>query len=305
MPTPRVSPRLARLPVVCALALISACASNPSQSAVRVAPWTALSAPQANFTQAQLALIQRHCPLGRPKLDPSFGFGPTRFVIRDGYVLQHSSRDKIAIWVCEGIKPPQLAGALTRANAFKPDPTLPVGERSELADYKRSGYDRGHLAPAGDQTVDTLLKRETFYLSNMAPQEPQMNQQIWAALEAKMRDWLTARGGGYIVTGPLFYDPEEESPTTADGLIPFEEIGDGKVAVPTHFYKIAVSKTGQRWDAIAFVMENRAYPRPFDFGAFRQAIDWVEARAGIDFMPDLDSAEEPRVEGTVPPLWTP
>ena len=60
-----------------------------------------------------------------------------------------------------------------------------------------------------------------------------------------------------------------------------------------------------RWDAIAFVMENHGYPRPFDFSVFERSVDWIEAHAGLDFMPDLDSAEEPRVEGTTPALWTP
>ena len=282
------------------------CARHVEETAVRVAPVTRLQARQANFSQTELALIDRNCPLGRPKLDPTFDFGPTKFIIREGYVLQHSSKDKIPIWVCEGITPAQLSGSLTRADAFQADPELPTGERAELADYKKSGYDRGHMAPAGDQTTDARLKRETFYLSNMAPQKPQLNQQIWAALEAKAREWLSQRGGGYIITGGLFYDPDEEDPAKADGLITHEEIGPDKVAVPTHFYKVVVSKdSAGRWDAIAFVMENHGYPRPFDFSVFERSVDWIEAHAGLDFMPDLDSAEEPRVEGTTPALWTP
>jgi endonuclease G, mitochondrial len=289
-----------------ALLVLCGCARAGQETAVRIAPRTQLAALQANFSQRELALIDHHCPLGRPKLDPTFGFGPTRFVIRDGHVLQHSSRDKIPIWVCEGIAPQQLSGSLTRADAFKADSLLPVGERSELADYKGSGYDRGHMAPAADQTKDARLKRETFFLSNMSPQVPQLNQQLWKALESKVRDWLLARGGGYAITGSLFYDPAEEQPRTADGLIPFAEIGKGKVAVPTHFYKIVVAKDqAGRWQAIAFVMENKNYPRPFDFQSFEQPIDWIEERAGIDFMPDLNARDEPRVEGSVPALWTP
>jgi endonuclease G, mitochondrial len=288
------------------LLLLAGCARAGEETAVRVAPRTQRAALQANFTQRELALIEHHCPLGRPKLDPAFGFGPTRFVIREGYVLQHSSRDKIPIWVCEGIAPDQLSGSLTRADAFHADTLLPAGERAELADYKGSGYDRGHLAPAADQTKDARLKRETFFLSNMSPQVPQLNQQIWKALEEKARSWLLARGGGYVITGSLFYDPAEDVPGTADGLIPFAEIGKGKVAVPTHFYKIVISKDqAGRWQAIAFVMENKGYPRPFDFSAFERKVDWIEERAGVDFMPDLDTQDEPRVEGSVPPLWTP
>lgn len=283
-----------------------ACAPRSAQQAVRVAPRTAFAAPQANFSQEDIARIERNCPMGRPRVDPSFGFGPMRFVIRDGYVLQHSSRDKIPIWVCEGIAVPQLSGSLTRANAFAPDPLLPKGERAELADYKGSGFDRGHMAPAADQSTDAELKRETFFLSNMAPQVPRLNQQIWAALEAQARQWLVTRGGGHIITGGLFYDPKEDDAATADGLIDFAEIGSGKVAVPTHFYKIVVAKNpGGQLDAIAFVMENKSYPRPFDFSQFIRSIDWIEGQAGIDFMPELDLTAEQRVETTTPALWTP
>src|SRR3954462_5489592 len=116
-------PPLKALALCCTAALLAqACASHMEQTAVRVAPRTRRQAAQANFTQAQLALIEQNCPLGRPKLDPAFGFGPTRFVIRDGYVLEHSSKDKIAIWVCEGVDPAELGGPLDRSNAFAPDP---------------------------------------------------------------------------------------------------------------------------------------------------------------------------------------
>jgi endonuclease G, mitochondrial len=294
------------VPYLAAAGLVVGCAGGAVQEGVRVAPRTTLAARQANFSEEDNRRIRRNCPEGRPTLDPEFGFGPTRFVIREGYVLQHSSRDKIPIWVCEGIEPAQLRGALTRSNPFAPDPLLPAGERSELADYRGSGFDRGHMAPAGDQTVDEDRKKETFFLSNMAPQVPRMNQQIWGTLEAKARDWLAARGGGFILTGGLFYDPKEDDATTADGLINFEQIGQDLVAVPTHFFKIVVAKgQGGRWEAIGFVLENRAYERPFDFSQFIRSIDWIEEHAGVDFMPDLDPMEEGRVEGSQPALWTP
>ncbi|HEU5171624.1 MAG TPA: DNA/RNA non-specific endonuclease [Gemmatimonadales bacterium] len=284
----------------------SACAGQMAQEAVRVAPRTALAAEQANFTEAELQLIAKHCPLGRPRLDPDFGHGPTRFVIREGFVLQHSSRDKIPLWVCEGISTAQLVGSLQRAEAFKPDPRLPAGERSELKDYRGSGYDRGHMAPAADQSVDEELKRETFFLSNMAPQKNNLNAQVWAALEAKARDWLLARGGGFIITGPIFYDPAEEDPATADGLINFFEIGPGKVAVPTHFYKLVVARSDAgELTGIGFVLEHRPYPRPFDFAPLIRTIDWIEQQTGIDFMPDLGAVNEGPMESTVPELWLP
>lgn len=298
-----MSQRIAAL-LLC-IAAQAGCGGSVHQ-ATRVDPRPRVAALQANFTVDQLRMIDTNCPLGRPKPDPAFNFGPTRFVIREGYVLEHSSQDKIPLWVCEGIQPAQLGGSLDRSNAFHPDPQLPAGQRAELKDYKGSGFDRGHMAPAGDQTVDATRKDETFFLSNMSPQVPAMNQRIWAALEGKARDWLTARGGGWILTGPLFYDPKEDNPATADGFIDFSQIGPGNVAVPTHFYKIVVARNAAgAFEAIGFVMENRSFKTPFDFSVFIKSIDWIEEHAGIDFLPELAATDEARVEGATPPIWTP
>jgi endonuclease G len=106
------------------------------------------------------------------------------------------------------------------------------------SDRKGSPYDRGHQAPAGDQTKDPKLKAETFYLSNMAPQIPMFNQRIWGQLEDLARTWATEYGEVWIVTGGMIYDPAEENPATADGWIKYSVIGPDGVAVPTHFYKI-------------------------------------------------------------------
>lgn len=277
-------------------------------AAVRVANKSAAAvAAQANLTQEDLRLLEQHCPFGRPKLNSSWGFGPTEIVTHDGYVLQHSSTDKIPLWVCEGVTRDQVTGNLPRRNPFKPDPKLAPGKRSELRDYAGSGYDRGHQAPAGNQTRDQRLKDETFFLSNMAPQDPDHNQQIWGQLEEHARRWAETRGHVHIITGPMFWDPEEDDPATADGIIPYFEIGPGKVAVPTHFYKIVVAKNAAGdWESIAFVMENRRYERPFRLEQFLQSIDWIEERTGIDFMADLSLEDESVLEGrAATAMWTP
>lgn len=98
-------------------------------------------------------------------------------------MLEHSAVEKIPLWVAEHVTAAQFGGDVTRDDKFQPDPLLKPGARAELADYKGSGYDRGHQAPAGNETRDEKLKSETFYLSNMAPQAPRMNQQIWRKLE--------------------------------------------------------------------------------------------------------------------------
>ena len=284
---------------VIAFALLSfACATSPTTNR-KVAKVTVFDAtiPTAALTATDTARMARHCFEGCPVVVLGFGLGPTVIVTRDGYVLEHSSTDKIPLWVAEFVERAQLTGSRPRRNRFAPDPLLQPGKRAELADYRGSGYDRGHQAPAGNQTTDQRLKDETFFLSNMAPQEAALNQQIWAALEDMTRDWADAAGSAFIVTGGFFYDPEEEDPNTADGVVDYFTIGTGAVAVPTHFYKIVMKRNNAGQPrAIGFVAENRQYPRPFDFGALIKPIDWIEERTGLNFMPALDPAEEAALE---------
>jgi endonuclease G len=270
----------------------------------RVAQFSTHTKREAGLSPADKARVDNNCFMGLPRTDSGWDFGPTQLVIRDGYVLQHSALDKIPLWVCEGVGAEQLEGNAKRKNKFVHDPLLPPKERAELADYRGSGYDRGHQAPAGNQNKDQRLKDETFFLSNMAPQKPNLNRQIWRELEELTRDWAEKRGFAYELTGGFFYDPAEENENTADGLIEYRAIGKGQVGVPTHFYKIVVAKdTSGTWQAIALVLENRDYKRPYEFKQYIKSIDWIEQRTGLDFMPDLDPVEERRLEREPSPMW--
>lgn len=276
------------------------------RSVRRVARYSRYAPQQHGLTPEQQRSIRANCPDGAPAEDPSWDHGPTQIVARDGYALRHSAVDRIPLWVCEGIAKAQLDGPLHRPDnePFGPDPELPAGQRAELSDYKRSGFDRGHMAPSADQTVDARLQAETFFLSNMAPQVGSgFNQHVWKQLEEKARDWIRDAGKGYVITGPIFYDPKEEDPATADGQIEYTIIGDNAVAVPTHFYKIVVAQKAGRRQAIAFVFENRKHASPHDWPSFIRAIDWIEARTGLDFMPDLDPVEQQRLESQPALMW--
>lgn len=242
------------------------------------------------------ARVDDNCPFGMPKLAPGFP-APTQVVCRDGFVLEHNAIDKIPLWVSERISTDELSGPADRRDRFKPDPLLPSGSRSELADYKNSGFDRGHMAPAGNHKSSQRLNDETFFLSNMSPQAGDLNRKMWAALEDSVRDWARTHGGAHVITGGFFYDPEEDDAATADGIIPHEVIGDNSVAVPTHFYKIVVGKDSSgEAKAIAFVAEHRGYPTPFDFKPLVKPIRWIEDQTGIDFMPTLSPPDADRLE---------
>lgn len=293
-------------PIAAPTAEVGPTADHAPRAVRRLARHSRYAPRQSGLTPAQRRSIQVNCPDGAPREAPSWGHGPTQIVARDGYALRHSAVDLIPLWVCEGVAKAQVDGPLRRPRnePFGPDPEIPKGQRAELADYKRSGFDRGHMAPSADQTVDARRQAETFFLSNMAPQVGSgFNQHVWKQLEDKAREWIRAAGKGHIVTGPIFYDPEEDDPATADGQIEYTIIGDNAVAVPTHFYKIVVVTEGGRRKAIAFVFENRKHRSPHDWPSFIQSIDWIEERTGLDFMPDLNPVEQQRLESQPAAMW--
>jgi endonuclease G, mitochondrial len=256
-------------------------------------------------TLEQQGFAKKNCgDFGVPKVDQTQNFGPTTIIYRQGYVLEHSATDKIALWVCEGFDRTQWDPPNTnRKDVFQPDPLLPKNQRAELVDYKGSKLDRGHQAPAGDFR-DQDLKNQSFFLSNMAPQSPPLNQVFWRLLEDRVRNLATATSPINVFTGGFFYDPKEDNPATATGQVTYRRIGPDQVAVPTHFYKVAFGKDEKgAWRAVGFVVENRGYEKGAKFEAVIKSIDWIEARTGITFMPDLDDAVAAKLKRNPGQLW--
>lgn len=287
--------------------LLPACAQQVS---------TSMRAPEQRradtLTPQERDKAESFCPLGIPVKVQWNQFHDTDYVVRDGYALEHSAEHKIPLWVAEHIAPSHLGGNEARVNSFKADPEIDAGRRAELSDYAGSGYDRGHMAPAGNQTRSARLKKETFFLSNMAPQAPELNRlgKPWETLEGIVRDWAEDRPqGAFTFTGNLFYDPEEENAATADGFIDFWQIGSNLVSVPTHCYKIVyargASAAANDWEAIALVLPNQdeEFEKPFDFSVWVVPIDFVERHTGLDFFRDLDDLDEDALEAATPALW--
>ena len=243
------------------------------------------------LTAVDKKLVAIHCPFGLPKKDPKATHGETVFTIRKGYVGQHSSTRKTPLWVCEAVWKEQLGGTATREGLrFKADPKLIEYKRALNRDYRRSGFHRGQMAPCSNQTREASLKAERLMLGNVAPMKPEYRKGIWTALEEKIRGYVKARGFARVISGPLLYGPEGSESG-------FLFIGPNRVIVPTHFFKIVVAPGGRgRWEAIAFVMENREHDKPYEWKSYVKSIDWVEKTAGIDFMTDLSPSEEARLE---------
>lgn len=248
--------------------------------------------------------IAENCgPLGSPRVQTAFEnrLGPTRLIAYPAFALEYSCIDKVPLWVAEHITPAELAGTIPRVNCFFAEPSLPPGQRAELWDFWFSGFQMGHMAAAGNQTVDPDRKLETFTLANIVPQCIPQNLDIWDNLEDAIRE-CARYTPVYMITGPLFWDPAEDDPGTADGMIQRSYIGPNRVAVPTHIYKIAArqDKSGH-WDLIGFVIANdNTFPRPWNLADYIVSVNFIEERTGIDFFstggPEIEHAEAIRSE---------
>lgn len=224
-----------------------------------------------------------------------YGYPSTTGTIlaRKGYVLAHDNAKKVASWVSYHLTGAYLVQAVPRSDNFRPDPALPAGQRSELADYDHSGYDRGHLCPAEDMRREAQTESETFLLSNMSPQVGVgFNRQIWKNLETKVRAWAKKRGNIYVMTGPIYANK------------PYPTIGPNKVAVPSHFYKIVVSCTpqGKNLDAIAFIMPNQNLGST-PIKNYITTIDEAEKKTGLNFLRGLPDPAERRLEAKKAGMW--
>lgn len=211
--------------------------------------------------------------------------------VREAYVVAQDARLKIPVWVQYELALEDLAGNADRLGHFLVDGTIPSGSRSSDGDYTNSGYDRGHMAPAEDMDRSDQIMRESFYLSNIAPQVGEhFNRRIWLDLEEAVRGWVQRRGALVVIIGPIF-EPD-------DGIMTYEVIGGNNVAVPTHFFKIVVdTKPTGGPEALAFVLPNEDLEgRSFDDDEFIVSIDEIEEATGLDFLSGLTTAEQREVE---------
>jgi endonuclease G len=189
--------------------------------------------------------------------------------------VMHSGVTRTPLWSAEYLRADNIEAAqgLTRENSFHAEPKLPPGQRAELSDYARSGYDRGHMAPNGDMP-DRQAQQESFTLANMVPQDGDNNRHVWAGIEGVVRKLAQKEGALYVITGPAFLGAELRKA--------------GKVLVPTHLYKMVYSPR-QRAGAAWFV-ENRADAKP-------QVIPVAELERiiGIDLLPSLSAQQKERM----------
>lgn len=205
-----------------------------------------------------------------PKLAPS---GRDRRVVlcNDAYASLSSALARTPLWSAEKLTPADMgiARGTERASDFDADDRLPRGDRAELSDYRRSGWDRGHLAPSADMP-GPRAQAQSFLLSNIAPQDAKLNRGEWADLEADVRSLARRRDAVYVVTGVLFQAKA------------IETVPSGRVLVPTSFWK-AVASPGE--GSVVVVADNRPGR------IVTMTVPRFTERYGIDPFPALDAGD--------------
>ena len=215
-----------------------------------------------------------------------------QIIQHEGYTVSYNADYRIANWVAYVLTDKEArSDKAERQNKFVVDP-LVKGASATNEDYTRTGFDRGHLAPAGDMKWSEKAMRESFYLSNITPQKPGLNRGIWKELEEQIRLWARENGAVLIATGPVI--PDEE----------LNRLGKNRVGVPRQFYKVLCMVVNNQLEGVGFLFENRDYGTT-PLRQMMVPIDRVEQVTGIDFFPALPDDEERQMEATVhTDLWS-
>ncbi|WPR72558.1 DNA/RNA non-specific endonuclease [Flavobacterium sp. NG2] len=196
------------------------------------------------------------------------------------YSLSYNEKAEQAEWVAYELKKEYVKNNDFKRPYFIEDPKV-VTQSADWRNYKNSGYDKGHLCPAGDMEFDLKAYNDTFYTSNISPQNHEFNSGIWNRLEQKVRFWAQKYDGVVVITGGVLKNTSET-------------IGNEKVVVPNYFYKIIFENELGKHKMIAFLMpavkSNKALYE------YVVPVDSIEKITGIDFFPNLDDKIENSLE---------
>ncbi|XP_045762596.1 endonuclease G, mitochondrial [Maniola jurtina] len=247
------------------------------------APFTDSSIPKDRVSQ-----IMKY---GFPSLDQVRSY--------DDFVLSYDRRNRVPHWVFEHITKEHVKknDAVDRSKCdFTPDESIHPFFRSQNSDYKGSGFDRGHMAAAGNHRLAQKHVEQTFFLTNMAPQVGEgFNRHAWNRLEKHVRKLTKVYDNVYCCTGPL-YLPRKES----DGkfYVRYQVIGANTVAVPTHFYKVVVAESSDgKLDMEAYVMPNQKIPDETPVSSYMVPPETIEKAAGLLFFDKLHRSKLNTING--------
>lgn len=200
-----------------------------------------------------------------------------------GYIVSYNPDWKTPNWSAWELTALETQGDAKRTNDFEPDPDITVPQ-ADTDDYKRSGYSRGHMAPAADFRWNDEAMRESFYLSNICPQDQEMNSGDWSELEKQCRFWAKKDKSIWIVCGPIM----SKNP---------KRIGSHQVAVPEGFFKVILAYSVKEPRMLGFIYQNKNLNIPME--NYIKTVDEVEKETGIDFFPALPDNIENKLESEI------
>ncbi|XP_036953748.1 endonuclease G, mitochondrial isoform X2 [Acanthopagrus latus] len=191
---------------------------------------------------------------------------------RESYITSYDPRTRTASWVIERLNPTSLNGPSDRKYCdFKEDDSVHEFHRATNADYRGSGFDRGHLAAAANHKWSQKAMADTFYLSNVAPQNPHLNQKTWNNLEKLCRSLTKRYLNVYVCTGPL-YLPRQEA--------------DGKLYV--RYQVLILEQTdGRGVELRSYVLPNEPIDERVPLERFLVPIEMIERASGLLFVPNI------------------
>lgn len=254
--------RLYRFLLVVVIALIVGCLTKKNEN-------HSTTAEPAGELSIELAI---------PKLDKAI---VSQVIEHTGYTVSYNRKRRNPNWVAYELTAEEVDGKEPRNGDFIPDPDL-KGAQATDEDYKNCGWDRGHLAPAADMKWSKEAMEESFYLSNISPQNNNLNRGVWKSIEELTRDAAVKHKNVLVVTGPVF--------TKEKGL---GKIGKNKVLIPNGFYKVLlINDCGYK--GIGFYCENKAGKKKLS--SYAVSIDSIEHITGIDFFHMLPDEIENTVE---------
>jgi len=243
--------------------------------------------PTASFVLT-IAILVLNC--GHTQQGNDFEFAPRAkgiFLTNPSYVLDYDVESRLTNWVHYRLDASECLGKIPRKDDFRADGRVGEDGVDHLA-YRGSGYDRGHLKPAADSKSSYAEMSNSFLMTNMAPQTPNLNRGIWKRLEDQTRDWALEFGSVHVSCGPGF--------ETYDWL-------SSCVRVPEGFWKI-VLRLAPDTAALAFYFPN-AEQVTGSLADYTLSVDSLERMIRLDLMPALPDSTEMRIEAIVPnTIWS-
>lgn len=204
-------------------------------------------------------------------------------VEHEHFTLSYNEPFEQSEWVAHMLKREHLTNDDRKRPYFIEDPKV-KSKSADWRNYKGSGFDRGHLCPAGDRRFSKQAYNETFYTSNVSPQDKYFNAGVWNRLEIKIRQWAKKYGKLFVVTGGVL----------ENGL---NEIGEEEVDVPRYFYKIVARGEAENLKVIGFLLLGKESTKPLK--QFTVSVDKIEKMTGIDFFYRISNDLEVELESKV------